>query len=57
MAEEVKIKINDKAIERLKHWIILMENQNIKARNKGDAEMVKAIKKRIEEEANAAAIN
>lgn len=55
MAEEIKI--SDKAVERLKHWIILMENQNIKARSKGDAEMVKAIKKRIEEEANAAAIN
>lgn len=55
MAEELKI--NDKAVERLKRWIILMENQNIKTRNKGDAEMVKMIKKRIEEETNAAAIN
>ena len=55
MAEEIKV--SDKAIERLKRWIILMENQNIKTRNKSDPEMVKTIKKRIEEEANAAAIN
>lgn len=55
MSEEVKV--NDKAVERLKKWIILMENQNNKTRSKTDPEMVKAIKKRIEEEANAAAIN
>lgn len=55
MSEEVKV--NDKAVERLKKWIILMENQNNKIRSKTDPEMVKAIKKRIEEEANAAAIN
>lgn len=28
MSEEVKV--NDKAVERLKKWIILMENQNNK---------------------------
>lgn len=55
MAEEIKI--NDKAIERLKRWIILMENQNIKTHDKGDPEMVKLIKKRIEEEANAVTID
>ena len=55
MSEEIKV--NDKAVERLKKWIILMENQNNKTRSKTDPEMVKAIKKRIEEEANAAAIN
>lgn len=55
MSEEVKV--NNKAVERLKKWIILMENQNNKTRSKTDPEMVKAIKKRIEEEANAAAIN
>ena len=52
-----EIKVNDKAVERLKRWIILMENQNNKTRGKSDPEMVKAIKKRIEEEANAAEIN
>ena len=55
MAEEIKT--NDVAVERLKKWIILKENQNIKTREKGDAEMVKVIKKRIEEEANAVTIN
>ena len=49
MSEEVKV--NDKAVERLKKWIILMENQNNKTRSKTDPEMVKAIKKQIEEEA------
>lgn len=52
-----EIKVDPKVVDRLKRWIILAENRNIKTRNKGDADMVKAIKKRIEEEANAAAIN
>ena len=51
------IKTDDKAVERLKRWIIMKENHNIKTREKSDYEMVKAIKKRIEEEANAAEIN
>ena len=51
------IKTNDAAVERLKRWIILKENQNIKTREKSDAEMVKTIKKRIEEEANAVTIH
>jgi hypothetical protein len=51
------IKTDDKAVERLKRWIIMKENHNIKTREKSDSEMVKAIKKRIEEEANAAEIN
>ena len=55
MREDVKT--DDKAIERLKRWIIMKENHNIKTRDKSDAEMVKAIKKRIEEEADAAKIN
>lgn len=55
MAEDINV--SEKAVERLKRWIILMENQNIKTRNKSDHEMIKAIKKRIEEEANAAEIN
>lgn len=55
MAEEIAV--NEKVIERLKRWIILQENQNIKTRDKSDPDMVKAIKKRIEEEVNAAAVN
>ena len=55
MAEEVKV--STKAVERLKRWIILTENQNLKTREKSDSDMIKAIKKRIEEEANAAKIN
>ncbi len=55
MAEDITV--NDKVIERLKRWIILQENQNIKTRDKSDPDMVKAIKKRIEEEVNATAVN
>ncbi len=55
MAEEIKV--DKKAVERLKRWIIYMENQNIKKRTTSDPEMIKAIKKRIEEEANATKIN
>lgn len=55
MAEEILI--SDNAIKRLKDWIITAENVNIRTRNKNDAQMVKAIMQRIEEEANAAAIN
>ena len=42
--------LNQKAIERLKKKIIIAENRNLKTKNKGDAEMVKDIKKWIEEE-------
>lgn len=45
------IKIDDKAIERLKRRIILQENKNLKTREKTDAQMVTWIKKQIEEEA------
>lgn len=45
------IKVNEKAIERLKRKIILQENQNLKTRTKSDQEMVVWIKKQIEEEA------
>ncbi len=55
MAEEILI--SDSAIERLKTWIIMAENNNIRTRNKNDSQMVKTIMQRIEEEANAAAIN
>ena len=55
MAGEVII--DAKKVERLKRWIILKENHNIKTREKNDSEMIKAIKKRIEEEVNATTIN
>ena len=51
------IKISDETVERLKKWIIIKENYNIKTRDKSDSEMVKLIKKRIEEEANAVTID
>lgn len=44
------IEINEKAIERLKRKIIIKENTNLKKREKSDQEMVKWIKKTIEEE-------
>lgn len=46
-----QIKVNEKAIERLKRKIILQENQNLKTRNMTDQQMVTWIKKQIEEEA------
>lgn len=54
MNEEIKIDLNK--VERLKHWIVIKENQNLK-NDKGDTEMIKTIKKRIEEEVNATTIN
>jgi hypothetical protein len=44
------IKINEKAVERLKRKIILQESQNLKTREKTDQQMVAWIKKQIEEE-------
>ena len=46
-----KIKIDDKAIERLKRKIIIQENKNLKTRQMSDQQMVIWIKKKIEEEA------
>ena len=42
--------IDEKAIERLKRKIIIAENTNLRTKNKTDAQMVKDIKKWIEEE-------
>ena len=55
MADEKKV--DPIIVERLKHWIIMKENQNIKSHASGDSDMVKAIKKRIEEEVNVTALN
>lgn len=46
-----EIKIDDKAIERLKRIIIIKENQNLKTRTLSDQKMVEWIKEKIEEEA------
>ena len=46
-----QIKVNEKAVERLKRKIILQENQNLKTRTLTDQQMVAGIKKQIEEEA------
>ena len=46
-----EIKVNEKAVERLKRKIILQENQNLKTRTMTDQQMVAWIKKQIEEEA------
>ena len=42
--------IDEKAIELLKRKIIIAENTNLRTKNKTDAQMVKDIKKWIEEE-------
>ena len=42
--------IDEKAIERLKRKIIIAENTTLRTKNKTDAQMVKDIKKWIEEE-------
>ena len=46
-----QIKVNPKAVERLKRKIILQENQNLKTKAMSDQQMVTWIKKQIEEEA------
>lgn len=45
-----EIEINEKAIERLKRKIVVAENTNLRTKAKGDPQMVKDIKKWIEEE-------
>lgn len=45
------IRIDKKAIERLKRKIIIQENMNLKTRQLSDQQMVNWIKKKIEEEA------
>ncbi len=47
---EIKIDINDKAVDRLKRIIIIQENKNLKTREKTDQQMINWIKKKIEEE-------
>lgn len=45
-----QVVIDDKRAERLMRKIILMEKQNIKTKQYNDSDMVKKIKKAIEEE-------
>jgi hypothetical protein len=45
-----EIRIEDKAIRRLKRKIVIQENMNLKTRSKSDKEMIEWIKKQIEEE-------
>lgn len=47
---DTNIEIDKKIIERLKKNIIIRENINLKTREKSDADMVKWIKSKIEEE-------
>ena len=42
--------LNEKVVDRLKKKIIIAENNNLRTKNKSDAQMVKDIKKWIEEE-------
>jgi len=46
-----EIRIDEKAVERLKRIIIIKENKNLKTRQLSDQQMVSWIKKKIEEEA------
>lgn len=45
------IQIDNKKVERLLKKLIIMEKQNIRTKQLNDAEMVRKIKKAIEEEA------
>ena len=47
---DTNIEIDEKIVERLKRNIIIRENINLKTREKSDADMVKWIKSKIEEE-------
>jgi prophage tail gpP-like protein len=44
------IEVNEKAIERLKSKIVIAENTNLRTKAKSEEQMVKDIKKWIEEE-------
>lgn len=48
--ETSKFDLDQKAIERLKRKIVIAENTNLRTKNRTDAEMIRDIKKWIEEE-------
>ena len=51
------VEIDPEKVERLQRWIILKENKNIKSGELGETEMIKQIRKRIEEEVDAIKVN
>lgn len=50
LSDNGDIKVDSKAVERLKRSIIIKENMNLKTRTMNDSQMVAWIKKKIEEE-------
>ncbi|MBS4029851.1 MAG: hypothetical protein KGZ63_00255 [Clostridiales bacterium] len=50
MVEATSIQIDEKKAQRLLQKLIIMEKNNIKTKQYNDGEMVKKIKKAIEEE-------
>ena len=48
--ETSKFNLDQKAIVRLKRKIVIAENTNLRTKNKTDAQMIRDIKKWIEEE-------
>lgn len=48
--EALKFNLDEKAIDRLKRKIVIAENTNLRTKNKTDAQMIRDIKKWIEEE-------
>ena len=48
--ETSKFDLDRKAIDRLKRKIVIAENTNLRTKNKTDAQMIRDIKKWIEEE-------
>lgn len=47
--ETAKFDLDQKAIDRLKRKIVIAENTNLRTKNKTDAQMIRDIKKWIEE--------
>ena len=50
MGNENEIVVDDEKVKRLMGRIVMLENKNLKTHNRNDAEMVKLIRKTIEEE-------
>lgn len=48
--ETQKIELDNKLVNRLKYKIILAESMNLRTKNKSESQMVKDLKKMIEEE-------
>lgn len=52
-----EIKVNEKAVERLKRKIILQESQNLKTREKRTSKWLLGSRNRLRRKCNAARIN